>query len=448
MSQKSRPSFISRRNFLKGTLAGSMAIAWTPALRALAADQAQRNRARLAKQGDNVLRILAINWPQGAVEQQLADEVFTPETGIEVVLEVSPYQFTEQRLYQLIGTGNSEFDIYHYDSQWLGSLVVAGGLEQLDTDTYLNSGSAAIAFDDFFPSVTERLGRYNGNVYGFPWSLNCQILWYRSDLISSPPDTWDQVREVARDVTSGETYGWVWQGNRTSDWIMVDYCPLFWSLGGELWDEANWIADGFVNSDIGVQAVEFMRAMVDPAQDASVDPATANWTIGERGQAYAQGRVAMGLNWAPLGGTQDNMGYALSPAGPDGQRYHMFGCQGTGINALSSKKEQAWQYLQWLLSRDTQEALTTDPAAVFFSGRIDLQDVSAAQSPVHAAFAEAVPTIKDFWNNASYLQLLLALAGELNTAYVGRKGAKEALDDAAIAHQLIYDSSPENPANM
>lgn len=61
MSNKSRPKIISRRNFLKGTLAASMAMAWTPALRALAAEQTKRNAARLARQDDNVLRIIALN---------------------------------------------------------------------------------------------------------------------------------------------------------------------------------------------------------------------------------------------------------------------------------------------------------------------------------------------------------------------------------------------------
>jgi multiple sugar transport system substrate-binding protein len=231
---------------------------------------------------------------------------------------------------------------------------------------------------------------------------------------------------------------------------MVDYCPLCWSMGGSLWDEENWIAAGFVNSAESVQALEMMRAMVDPDQDGSVDPASANWTIGERIGAYAQGRAAMGLNWAPLVPVEsmsENLATAPSPAGPGG-RYHMMGSQGTGINGLSNKKDAAWQYLEWLLSRDTQEALLTTPEAAFFSSRIDLQELGAEQSQNHAAFAQAVDSIRDFWNNASYQELMLSLGGELNLAYVGLKTAQEALDDAALRHQVIYDTSFENPKNQ
>src|SRR5215813_6680383 len=95
-------NLMSRRGFLKGTLAAAAAAAWTPALRAMAAEHAEINKRRLAKQSDNTIRILAINWPQVAVEQQLANDVFTQDTGIEVVLDAGDYGLAEQRVYQLV----------------------------------------------------------------------------------------------------------------------------------------------------------------------------------------------------------------------------------------------------------------------------------------------------------------------------------------------------------
>jgi ABC-type glycerol-3-phosphate transport system substrate-binding protein len=200
-----------------------------------------------------------------------------------------------------------------------------------------------------------------------------------------------------------------------------------------------------------------MRAMVDPGQDGSVDPASGNWDINGRLAAILEGRTAMAMNWAPLFGNvvetggsdavKGNMGYAISPAGASAQ-YHMFGCQGTGINALSEKKEQAWQYLQWLLSSETQNALMTNPAAGFVSSRIDLQDTAAQQSDWHAAFIQSIPNIRDFWNNASYAELLSTTQSALNLVYIGRAEAAETLNNLAVQHQVIYDTSPENPANM
>ena len=49
--------------------------------------------------------------------------------------------------------------------------------------------------------------------------------------------------------------------------------------------------------------------------------------------------------------------------------------------------------------------------------------------------------MKDFWNNPSYTDLLENQQGELNLSYIGIKELPQALNDLALIHQIIYDSS-------
>ena len=414
------------------------------------------------------LRVLGLNWPQSQFEQKLADESFTPKTGIRVIFDQTPYTFLEQRVKQLVGSKSSEYDIYHYDSQWIGGFLAAGALERLDTPDYLGSPGATIRFDDFFPEITFRIGKYptleadlvagnwvrfkNTPIYGLPWSLNCQVLWYRKDLIDQPPSTWAEVREMAKDLTRGGLFGWAWAGSRLSDFISVDFCPLMWSSGGQLWDEVNWKAQGFINGARSVEALQFMSDMM--LKDRSVDPASGIWTIDERLAAILQGKTAMALNWAPLfGGIADDpnvssvvgkIGFAPSPAGPAG-RYAMFGSQGSGINAFSVNKSAAWEYLQWLFSFETAKALVDAPGAGFVSARKDLRDYAAGRSEWQRTFLESIPAVRDFWNNASYAELLEIMQRELNLGYIGVKEPNKALDDCALAQQVVYDTSAEKP---
>jgi len=414
------------------------------------------------------LRVLALNWPQTQFEQKLADEKFTAQTGIKVIVDQTPYTFLEQRVKQLIGSKSTEYDIYHYDSQWIGGFLAAGALERLDTPDYLGSSGAAIKFDDFFPEITYRIGKYpttdsdlvagkydlykDTPIYGLPWSLNCQVLWYRKDLISTPPSTWEEVREMAKGLTQGDMYGWAWEGSRLGDYISVDFCPLMWCNGGVLWDDVNWKAQGFINGAKSVEALQFMSDMM--LKDKSVDPASANWTIDERLAAILQGKTAMALNWAPLfGGIADDpnssgvvgkIGFAPSPAGNAG-RFAMFGSQGSGINTASANKAAAWQYLQWLYSFDTAKALVDTPGAGFVSARTDLKDYAAGKSPWQKVFLDSIPAVRDFWNKASYAELLDVMQRELNLGYIGFKEPAEALDDCALAQQVVYDTSAEKP---
>ena len=443
-----------RRRLMKGAAAGA-AVAGIPSIMRPGHTVAQ----------NATLNILAPAWPQWAIEQELATDLFTAETGIAVVIEASQYAFLEQQIKQLVQAESSEFDIYHYDSQWIGWMSqTSKTLERLDTPTYLGSADSAVSFDDFFPELSYRLAKYPTNeieiaqgnfepyadtpIYGLPWSLNSEALWYRTDLISTPPTTWEEVREMAKTLTKDGMYGWAWQGSRDSDWITHDFVPVMYSYGGALWDPNTYTAEGYVNSPDSIAALQFMHDMV--AVDKSVDPASGNWTINERLAALLQGKTAMAFNWVALfGGIADDpastpfagkFGYAVVPKGPKGQGA-AYGCQGTGINSFSTQKEIAWQYIQWLTSQETQLAMVERPEACFISGRKDL--VEAAQYPWQQALLDLIPYVRDIWNIPEYASLLNVLQTELNLAYVGRKPADEALNDAALAHQAIYDTIVE-----
>src|SRR5688572_3139817 len=160
------------------------------------------------KTDPDALHVLALNWPQAAVEQRLADAIFTARTGIKVVLETNQYDVVEQKMKQVINARSPHYDLVHYDSQWLGGFVAAGGLERLDTPAYLGERKCPVKFDDFFPGVATVLGKYPTSereifkgrtnlyaktpVYGMPWATGVAILFYRKDLfkeagIKAPP---------------------------------------------------------------------------------------------------------------------------------------------------------------------------------------------------------------------------------------------------------------------
>ena len=84
------------------------------------------------------------------------------------------------------------------------------------------------------------------------------------------------------------------------------------------------------------------------------------------------------------------------------------------------------------------------PEACFISGRKDL--VEAGQYPGSRHCSDLIPYVRDIWNIPEYASLLNVLQTELNLAYVGRKPADEALNDAALAHQAIYDTIMANRA--
>lgn len=398
---------------------------------------------------ETTLNILAPAWPQGAKEQALA-EAWSKQSGIAVKFEVVNYASLEQRVKILVESKAPDYDIYDYDSQWIGGFVKAQTLERLDTPDYLGNASSTVKITDFYPEITDRLVRFpsasDAPVYGLPWSLNCEVLWYRNDLMDAAPATWTDLRAKAKELTTGDMYGYATQGGRDADWIISEFLPIAWSDGGEIWDQKTYTVKDILNSSSNVAALQLLVDMVNV--DKSIDPASANWTINERFGALTGGTAAMCLNWSPLfGGAADGpdsevagkIGYAVSPAGSAGQ-YALIGSQGTAINAFSQRKPEAWQYLQYWQSKETQAAMQADLPSGFVSARNDLRD--AVTEDWQKVFLDSIPHLKDFWNIPEYAQLLQILQTELNLAYTGNKPAKDALDDAALAQQAVLDSVP------
>src|SRR4030095_9380690 len=52
---------------------------------------------------------------------------------------------------------------------------------------------------DFMPLLLE-LTRVNGSLYGLPRNIDVRLLHYRTDLISSPPVSWDALFDLALEL--------------------------------------------------------------------------------------------------------------------------------------------------------------------------------------------------------------------------------------------------------
>ena len=55
------------------------------------------------------------------------------------------------------------------------------------------------ASKNVFPSVL-KTASYEGELYASPFNTNTQLLWYRKDLVPKPPETWDEMIEMAEEL--------------------------------------------------------------------------------------------------------------------------------------------------------------------------------------------------------------------------------------------------------
>src|SRR5262249_43222672 len=90
--------------------------------------------------------------------------------------------------------------------------------------------------EDYMPFAIEALSDRSGHVYGVWHGTDCRMLYYRKDLVPTPPRTWDELVSVAsRIARERHIAGYLYNAGRWEA-ATFDHLPMFWGQGGRLVD--------------------------------------------------------------------------------------------------------------------------------------------------------------------------------------------------------------------
>lgn len=95
-----------------------------------------------------------------------------------------------EKLKAILNAGEEFPDVLMIHDTWLAQLAEAKQIQPLD------GGLSREKKDEFFPGMMDAMV-YKGKVYGLPFWQDTPLLYYRSDLVSSPPSSWAQLEQVA-----------------------------------------------------------------------------------------------------------------------------------------------------------------------------------------------------------------------------------------------------------
>jgi len=98
-----------------------------------------------------------------------------------------------EQLVRRLGAEDSSIDIIGMDVIWTGEFANAGWLEPFTGE------AEQVVSENVFPSVLET-ATFEGQLYAAPIWSNTQLLWYRSDLVDEPPETWDEMIDMAEEI--------------------------------------------------------------------------------------------------------------------------------------------------------------------------------------------------------------------------------------------------------
>lgn len=356
----------TRRALLKGTLATTaLGLTGFPA----------RAEPQWKKYAGTTLEANLIKGPRGELLQKYAAE-FTELTGIKVESEVIPEQQQRQKVVIELTSGKPSFDIvhvsYHVQKRQFDKAGWLADLTGFMKDPNLTTSDLTV--DDFSAGGRKFAQDDKGVMHSLPWSVDYFILYWNKELFEKKgvalPKTFDEMVVAAEKLTdpANGIYGFTGRGLRNAN--MALWTNFFLNYGGEfLDDKGNILTDG----PEAIEATKMYQRLM-----KSAPPGSAGFNWMESMASLTQGRAAMWIDadgWAPpiedpnASRVVGKIGYALVPAGPKGQYSSTYG-DGIGIAKASTKKEAAYLYCQWAVSKTMGARLLQSGGGVPFRASI------------------------------------------------------------------------------
>ena len=209
--------------------------------------------------------------------------------------------------------------------------------------------------DDFVPLILE-LARVAGLLYGIPRNIDVRLLHYRTDLIESPPVTWDDLIETARKLNSPPAfYGFLFPGRESG--LFGTFYELAEMAGASLFPE-NLIPD--IENEGGRWALDLLRSFY---VEGLVPAELPEWHYDKIHECFRAGRAAMVGDWpgyyslyrdATLSQVHDRLGLSVYPTGPKGLSLSYGGGHTFALTKKGAKKPEALELLLHLTAFEQQ----------------------------------------------------------------------------------------------
>lgn len=250
---------------------------------------------------------------------------------------------------------SASFDVLNIDVVWPAQFASNGWTVDL------TSKWPASDRTNYLPGPIESC-TYNGQVVAAPLRTDLGILYYRTDIISTPPATFNDLASMAKSNLSKTKIGYAWQGIQ-GEALVCDFVEVLAGYGGAVLDPSN-SKKVVVNSQEGVQALTEMVSWV-----GSISPISIT-TFNEEAcrQAFQNGDATFMRNWPyaySLGNASGSKVagkfdiHSIPYGGSNTTGHSCVGGWNMAINAFSKNTDAAWSFIKYMLGADAQKLLAT-----------------------------------------------------------------------------------------
>jgi multiple sugar transport system substrate-binding protein len=359
---------------------------------------------------------------EGEATQRAIKAFEKANPNIKVSIDVlSPNSTTYlQQLQQRFIAGSSTPDVLESDVTYPAKFAQAGWIRSLDSFKP-NTGS-------FFPTEMEA-GQFEGTTYAIPWFDNPEGLFYRTDLVPTPPKTPEEVvsdAKAAMEKSSTLKEGLAFEGAKYEGAI-TSFLTVAPAFGGKLTTSS-------IESEGNVAALTWLH---DAVYSNKIAPqAVTGWQEGQVQEEFTSGHTPFAINYpfvaavAEEGGpAKGHVGYIPFPAKSGGQPGAALGGEMLAINAKSAHANAAYKLIEYLISTKVQverAEATGDPPSLPSAYTEALYKKAPVFKQVKVLNEHAQPRPV----SPKYLQISTYLQNAFSSVYANASSPSSALSSA------------------
>lgn len=287
---------------------------------------------------------------------------------------------------------------------------------------------------DFYPQLLD-VFRAKGGLYGLPRDNDTKVFFYNKHLFDAAhlpyPQatwTWEDLRRDALALTALDAnparYGVALE---PQDWWKL----WVWQNGGEVFDDPANPTHLLLDSPQAIGAIDYLRGLI--YTDRVTPPYDVLATSAGIGGLFAGGRLGMAFGnhaLVPLFAATPGLHWGVVGLPSEKQQANYAGGAGYVLSSKSAHPQEAWTFLQWLLS-PKGEALFTESGLIVPSRRsVGDSNLFLRQGVTTAAQPGATPVAASSPVEAGRIFLMQTEQGHAFPAFPGFDAVNQAIEDA------------------
>jgi multiple sugar transport system substrate-binding protein len=239
-----------------------------------------------ATTGPVTLNFYNFTDPSGAVQQAANNCTAQSHGRYRVVYNKLPLAADQQRLQMVrrLAAHDTSMDILGLDVTWEAEFAQAGWIRPW-TGRFKQEALAGTLAGPL------KTATWHGKLVAVPYNSNTQLLWYRSDLVKTPPKTWAQMIADAEALARQGKPHYIEIQGAQYEGTVVWFNTLLQSAGGSV------LTANSQHTSLGAPAVKALSIMKQLATSPAADPSLSVQMEDPNRLAMEAGHAAFELNY-------------------------------------------------------------------------------------------------------------------------------------------------------